>query len=75
MPPVHLWCANRVDGVDGKVHVWVGGVGSSRGEEGVLRRLADEGVPAPLSILRVAGSRPGLILQYKTAEQACPLPR
>ena len=55
--------------MDGKVHVWVGGVGSPRGEEGVLRRLADEGVAPPISVLRVAGSRPGLILQYHSAAQ------
>ncbi len=64
---------HRVDGMDGKVHVWVGGVGSPRGEEGVLRRLVDEGVAAPVSILRVAGIRPGLILQYPTVSQATPL--
>lgn len=52
------------------MHVWVGGVGSSRGEEGVLRRLTDERVPPPVSILRVAGRRPGLMLQYTTAAQA-----
>lgn len=58
---------------EGKVHVWVGGVGSPRGEDGVMMRLSDAGAAAPLSILRVGGCRPGLILQFASAVLVLPL--
>ena len=44
--------------------MWVGGVASAAGQDAVLAALKADAAPAPLSILRVAGRGPGLILQF-----------
>jgi hypothetical protein len=49
--------------------VWVGGVASSRGEEDVMKALAEAGVSIPDGVLRVAGRTPGLVLQYGSIAQ------
>ena len=54
---------------DPKVHVWVAGVGSRRGADGVLRRLMDSAASEPSTVLQVNGKTPGLILQFMSVGQ------
>ena len=54
---------------DTRVHVWVAGVGSQRGADGVLRRLMDSAASEPSTVLQVNGRTPGLILQFMSVGQ------
>ena len=54
---------------DPRVHVWVAGVGSRRGADGVLRRLMDSAASEPSTVLQVNGRTPGLILQFMSLGQ------
>ena len=61
-------CPCRVS-KDPRVHVWVAGVGSRRGADGVLRRLMDSAASEPSTVLQVNGRTPGLILQFMSLGQ------
>lgn len=54
---------------DPRVYVWVAGVGSRRGADGVLRRLMDNAGLEPSNVLPVNGRTPGVILQFSSLAQ------
>jgi hypothetical protein len=54
---------------DPRVYVWVAGVGSRRGADGVLRRLMDNVGLEPSNVLPVNGRTPGVILQFSSLAQ------
>ena len=53
---------------ESNVHVWVGGISSSAGEDEVMKALTEANVPPPNGVLRVAGCTPGLLLQFAMAD-------
>ena len=57
---------------DPRVYVWVAGVGSRRGADGVLRRLMENAALEPNTVLPVNGRTPGVVLQFSTLPQVCP---
>ncbi|KAK9808751.1 hypothetical protein WJX72_002976 [[Myrmecia] bisecta] len=64
--------ATARSGEQAQLHVWVGGVRSSSGEEEVMRTLAEARVMMPQNVLRVAGAKPGLVLQFASSRSVGP---
>lgn len=56
---------------DPRIYVWVAGVGSRRGADGVLRRLKENAGLEPNTVLPVNGRTPGVVLQFSTLAQVC----
>ena len=56
---------------DPRVYVWVAGVGSRRGADGVLRRLMENAALEPSTVLPVNGRTPGIVLQFSSLSQVC----
>ncbi|CAL5218711.1 g423 [Coccomyxa viridis] len=54
---------------DPRIYVWVAGVGSRRGADGVLRRLKENAGLEPNTVLPVNGRTPGVVLQFSTLAQ------
>ena len=55
------------------MYVWVAGVGSRRGADGVLRRLMENANLEPSTVLPVDGRTPGVVLQFSMLAQVCKL--